>query len=291
MKSVNRRILVVDDNRAIHDDFRKIFSIDEDSTGNAFETSETALFGVAAPAKAAAVFELEFASQGEEALELVRRSLENGRPYAMAFMDMAMPPGWDGIETTTRIRELDPNLQVAICTAYSDYTWQQMLEKLTRPGQFLVLGKPFESTAVRQIAMALTEKWNLARAAERSHEDLDRLVTERTRELEAANARLEAQMNERIELERRLQHAHGVGAPHPTTPPRPAHGKPKERSAAAKTPQNRAPARAFWTGPKLYPKNPKRPARPPRNAPASGRDPAFVLDSTSGPRDGRPERT
>ena len=134
----------------------------------------------------------------------------------LAFPDLTAPLcltcarslKWRGAFSATEYSAI----RVAICTAYSDYTWQQMLEKLTRPGQFLVLGKPFESTAVRQIAMALTEKWNLARAAERSRDELELMVKDRTRELEAANARLEVQMNERIELERRLQHAQKLEA-------------------------------------------------------------------------------
>jgi signal transduction histidine kinase len=206
----NRRILVIDDMASIRADFAKIIGGASDATGLA--ELEQNLFGSTASPRALPRFELGFASQGLEGIAMANDALVRGEPYAMAFVDVRMPPGLDGVETVIRLWELDPRLEIAICTAYSDYTWQQMLEKLTRPGQFLVLGKPFESTAVRQIAMALTEKWNLARAAERSRDELDRLVQERTRELTEANARLEVQMNERIELERRLQHAQKLEA-------------------------------------------------------------------------------
>jgi two-component system, NtrC family, sensor kinase len=208
--SDNRRVLIIDDMASIRADFAKI--IGGTSDGGGLAELEQNLFGSAAPARTLPRFELGFAAQGLEGIALAREAMARNEPYAMAFVDVRMPPGLDGVETVIRLWDLDPRLEIAICTAYSDYTWQQMLEKLTRPGQFLVLGKPFESTAVRQIAMALTEKWNLARAAERSRAELDGLVSERTRELEAANARLQVQMNERVELERRLQHAQKLEA-------------------------------------------------------------------------------
>ncbi len=206
----NRRVLVIDDMASIRADFAKI--IGGTSEGGGLAELEQNLFGSSTPTRALPLFELSFAAQGFEGISMAREALAKGQPYAMAFVDVRMPPGLDGVETVIRLWELDPRLEIAICTAYSDYTWQQMLEKLTRPGQFLVLGKPFESTAVRQVAMALTEKWNLARAAERSRDELDALVKERTRELEAANVQLELHMNERLELERRLQHAQKLEA-------------------------------------------------------------------------------
>src|SRR3954469_24614804 len=102
MSSFNRRILIVDDNPAIHEDFRKIFC--SSSSGNSkLEATEAALFGGPTIQKPEFKFELDFASQGQEAFELVRRSMNQGRRYAAAFMDMRMPPGWDGVETTHKI--------------------------------------------------------------------------------------------------------------------------------------------------------------------------------------------
>ena len=94
----NRRILVIDDNRAIHDDFRKILC-PPDSAGNSLECFETVLFGKATAVPAPIRFDLDFAFQGQEGLERVRQALAAGRPYATAFIDVRMPPGWDGIET------------------------------------------------------------------------------------------------------------------------------------------------------------------------------------------------
>ena len=66
----------------------------------------------------------------------------------MAFIDVRMPPGWDGIETTGRIWEVDPEIQVVICTAFSDYSPDEMLAKLGRSDRLLILKKPFDNVEV-----------------------------------------------------------------------------------------------------------------------------------------------
>ena len=187
--SDNHRILVVDDNRAIHQDFIKIFSAAPENE-LALAASRAALFGGTTAIRQA--FEIDSAYQGQEALDLVMAALAQNRPYAMAFVDSRMPPGWDGIETTARIWKQDPDIQVVICTAYSDYSWGEMLAKLGHSDRLLILKKPFEAIEALQLASALTEKWRLARQSRSMLEDLERRVAERTRELVEAGARLQA---------------------------------------------------------------------------------------------------
>jgi two-component system cell cycle sensor histidine kinase/response regulator CckA len=156
----NHRILVVDDNTSIHADFKKILCPVSNETA-AISEMEEALFDDAKPAIEQTTFTLESAYQGQEALEMVKQALSENRPYAMAFVDVRMPPGWDGIETIARIWEVDPELQVVICTAYSDYSWEDMRAKVGQPDSLLVLKKPFDNIEVQQIAHALTKKWLL----------------------------------------------------------------------------------------------------------------------------------
>jgi PAS domain S-box-containing protein len=181
----------VDDNHAIHDDFRKILC--PGKTGDtAFLAATNNLFAEEGTAKRLPVvkFELDTASQGQEALEMVRKALMAGRPYAMAFMDVRMPPGWDGIETTARIWELDPALQVVICTAFSDYSLHDMLLRLGRSDRFVILKKPFDPIEAQQLANACTEKWFLLQELREAQAHLERRVIERTEELAKTQARL-----------------------------------------------------------------------------------------------------
>jgi PAS domain S-box-containing protein len=155
----NRRILIVDDNTSIHEDFRNILCPDN-SDEEATSFMEKVLFGTAPTPEIG--FEVDSAFQGQEALEMVKRALTENCPYALAFVDVRMPPGWDGIETISRLWEVDPELQVVVCTAYSDYSWEQMRAKVGQPDSLLVLKKPFDNIEVRQLAHALTRKWLLS---------------------------------------------------------------------------------------------------------------------------------
>jgi CheY-like chemotaxis protein len=169
----NVRILVVDDNPSIHDDFKKVLS-SGGGASRALVDIESALFGDA-PAGAdanntgeAPHYEITCARQGEEALALVRAAVQAGKPYAVAFLDVRMPPGWDGVETLGRLWQVDPELQAVICTAFSDYTWGETVARLGQSDRLLVLKKPFDAIEVCQMASALVEKWNLTQS-EREH--------------------------------------------------------------------------------------------------------------------------
>ncbi|MCG6573500.1 GGDEF and EAL domain-containing protein [Pseudomonas sp. AF32] len=176
----NRRILVVDDTPAIHQDFRKILS---PGAGNddSLDDTESLLFGT--PQVNRLQFQIDSAYQGEEALELVKRAQAEGQPYAMVFADMRMPPGWDGLQTIERLWEVDPRLQIALCTAFSDYTWETMSERIEFDDQLLILKKPFDTLEIRQMASAMTWKWQLAQDAARKMRSLERTIEERVQEL------------------------------------------------------------------------------------------------------------
>jgi signal transduction histidine kinase len=185
----NRHILIIDDDVNIHDDYCRALTFR--SEVDPLAELEAALFGAAsAPASTAAPhitqFELSHAHQGEEGLALLRRESALGRPFAMAFVDMRMPPGWDGLKTIGHLWQEDPRLQIVLCTAYSDYSWEQILAA-TNPGdRLLILKKPFDVVEVRQLALSLTTKWNLARAADRSQKELEAAIEQRTAELRQA---------------------------------------------------------------------------------------------------------
>ncbi|PMY65555.1 MULTISPECIES: EAL domain-containing protein [Pseudomonas] len=181
----NRRILIVDDTASIHEDFRKILAC-TDAPGDSLSDAEAALFGTPVSASLEHFF-LDSAFQGREALDKVQAALDHDAPYAMAFIDMRMPPGWDGLETIERLWQVDPKLQIALCTAYSDYSWEDIAERLQLGDRLLILKKPFDAIEIRQMASALTVKWQMTEDAELKMDQLEQAVEERTRELADAN--------------------------------------------------------------------------------------------------------
>lgn len=171
-----RRILIVDDNPAIHDDFRKILLRATLEAPQKLDLEISLCGGDSAVVPGRPDYIIDSAFQGTEALEKVRAAIAEGRPYEMAFMDVRMPPGIDGIETTARLWQIDAAVQIVICTAFSDYTWEQTTARLGYSSNFLVLKKPFDVVEVQQLASAITEKWNLARRLRTRMERLEALL-------------------------------------------------------------------------------------------------------------------
>lgn len=199
----NRRILIVDDNEAIHADIRSILELPKENAE--LDMLTAALFDEAVPTPSAAIeYEIESAFQGQEGFEKVLKAQDEGNPYALAIVDVRMPPGWDGIQTIQEIKKIDPLLQVAICTAYSDYSWQTILDKFGINDWLLILKKPFDVVEVKQMACSLTEKWNLSKWASMRTEALEQTVEEHARQLEIANAKLQEQVQSLAETNSQL---------------------------------------------------------------------------------------
>jgi two-component system NtrC family sensor kinase len=192
------RVLIVDDTPAVHQDFRLLLCGSEEHAE--LDELEAATFGSSLP-RPGHSFEVDSAFQGEEGIRSVRSALADGRPYAVAFVDIRMPPGIDGVETTARLWREDPELQVVLCSAYTDYSWEAVVHRLGISQRLLILHKPFKSLEVRQMAHALVEKWELLRR--------DRA---RLKELEQSNARLRRETEERMRLEGQLVQAQRLEA-------------------------------------------------------------------------------
>jgi CheY-like chemotaxis protein len=175
----NHRILVIDDNRAIHEDIRKILKTSS-SLRDDLDHDEAALFGDTTVKFRLPIFEIDSAYQGREGVDLIEKSLLEDRPYALAFVDVRMPPGLDGIETIRRIWEKYPDLQIVICTAFSDYSWEEMLRTLGYSDRMVILKKPFDNIEVLLLTIAMTEKWRLYQESKLRLEDLKSTLEERT---------------------------------------------------------------------------------------------------------------
>ncbi|HEX8435763.1 ATP-binding protein [Archangium sp.] len=193
------RVLVIDDTPSLHQDFHRILSAGEGDAS--LSELRASLFGTPPPRPKGYCFEVDSAFQGEEGLQRVGAARKEGRPYALAFVDVRMPPGMDGVETTERLWREDPDLQVVLCSAYTDYSWEEVVQRLGISQRLLILHKPFDSIEVRQIAHALAEKWELLRRDRR-----------RLEELEQANVRLRQETEERMRLELQLAQAQKLEA-------------------------------------------------------------------------------
>jgi predicted signal transduction protein with EAL and GGDEF domain len=198
----NRRVLIVDDNRAIHDDFRKVLGAAA-GTRDELAALDAELFGTAAATQDEG-FELDSAYQGEEAIEKVRRARAEGRGYALLFVDVRMPPGLDGIQTTARLLREDEDVGIVICSAYSDHSWEEMTAAFGRTDRVLILKKPFDTVEVRQLAHALQRRWELSRLAALKVQDMTAVIDAQTRELRAANEALKNEAALREDALRRL---------------------------------------------------------------------------------------
>jgi signal transduction histidine kinase len=204
------RVLIVDDNAAIHEDIRKILCPPEPDP--AFREAKALLFGAAAGPTRSVRFELDSAFQGADGLELAQRAAAAGDAYALAFVDVRMPPGMDGVETVAKLWEVCPDLQAVLCTAYSDYTWPEIFTRLRHTDSLVILKKPFDTIEVLQLAHALAEKWRLGREMERHLAELDGLVRQRTAELLAVNEQLVGEIAEQRRLEAGLLQAQKMEA-------------------------------------------------------------------------------
>ena len=187
-KGVAGRVLVIDDNPGIHEDFAKILLREEPAPLNRLDALEAEFLGtdtVRSP-KVSPRYTMVSAFQGREGYELAKQAVEANAPYDVAFVDMRMPPGWDGLKTVLHLWKVDPTLQIVICTAYSDYSWQEISQQIGSTDNLLILKKPFDIAEVSQLASTLTEKRRLARAATAQRDELKSIVEQRTRELSAA---------------------------------------------------------------------------------------------------------
>ncbi len=190
-----RRIIVIDDTESIHSDFKKVLSpAGSSETELALEELDRLMFDDVessdTPSTAQFNFDIGHAYQGEEGLQKILSAKEAGEPYSVAFIDMRMPPGWDGLKTVEEISRSDPSIQLVICSAYSDYSWREIIARVGHTDRLLILKKPFDQAEVYQLAVALSEKWQTEKRTRDLLAELEQKVEERTQQIREANLNL-----------------------------------------------------------------------------------------------------
>ncbi len=157
------RILIVDDDPAVHDSYRMSFAPSADAAALADLAAQ--LFDDVSPEPAQPLrLALDHVHQGDEAVAAVERSMRDDRRFAVAFIDVRMPPGIDGRETARRIRAIDPDVQIVIVTGYSDFSPAQIAHVAGPPDRLFYIAKPFTTEEVVQTATALSHRWHADRA-------------------------------------------------------------------------------------------------------------------------------
>lgn len=199
MTEKSKRILLVDDNIAIHEDFKQILKVENIQKDVEQIALENDLFHdkKGEPAEVSKIrYDIDDAYQGEEAIEMVDTAAANGVPYALIFMDVRMPPGIDGLQTIQRIWEKHPNIEMVICTAHSDYSWEDIMSMFGTTDHLLFIKKPFNSVSIKQIALTMTTKWELDCQNKEHIATLESRIAERTKELEKLVKEKEEYINE-----------------------------------------------------------------------------------------------
>lgn len=179
------RIITIDDNESIHQDYRKVLCTLPDN--KPLDDATEFLFGGSDQGEATKSNDFQYvvdsAYQGIQGIDLVKQSLDQNCPYACAFIDVRMPPGIDGVETARRIWEIDPDLPIVLCTAYSDHSWAEISSSLNHTDKLLILKKPFDPLELQQIAAAQTARWKLTKIVAQNTQLLKTRVEQRTREI------------------------------------------------------------------------------------------------------------
>jgi len=183
----NKRILIVDDNESIHDDFKKILLNNSAVEDDEYLDLEKELFDIDLPLPPSTNFnyQIDSAYQGQEAFFLVEKADAEGNPYWLIFVDVRMPPGLDGIDTISKIWQKYPLIEMVICSAYSDYSWEKIIEKLGINDKILFLKKPFDAVEVQQMVLSLTKKFYLSQKINSYVGSLEKDIAERTKQVKS----------------------------------------------------------------------------------------------------------
>ncbi len=153
------RILAIDDDPLIHRTYAAILKSELEEELNQLSQLSGSVDAASAGGKALK-YELDHAYSGEEGLQKVIEANQAKAPYAIVYMDMRMPPGWDGLETAEKIREVDPAVRIILITAYMDYELDEIRQRIGF--DFIFMSKPIDANELSQSTALMGVQWDRA---------------------------------------------------------------------------------------------------------------------------------
>ncbi len=157
---MNYKILIIDDDRSIHEDFLKVLNPLQNSQENVINDLSERIFSNSTQRSVFPHYEIHSVFGGKQAIEIVKKSVLENSPFALMFVDVKMGDDMDGIATIQALRKIDSNIETVICSAYAAYTLEEIVSKIPRPDKLLFFKKPFTPVEIKQLAHCLCLKWS-----------------------------------------------------------------------------------------------------------------------------------
>jgi two-component system cell cycle sensor histidine kinase/response regulator CckA len=150
-------------------------------------------------------FDLTPCHQSKTAVEAVQMAIDDEKPFAVAFLDIRMDSGPDGVWAAEQIRKLDPNIEIVMVTAHDDVGPEEIISRVPPAGKLLYIRKPFSPEEIKQFAVSLSAKWQQEIQLLKIHAHLEGHIEEKATDLTKANEQMAREIEERRRAEEELR--------------------------------------------------------------------------------------
>ncbi|MDH3373458.1 MAG: response regulator [Gammaproteobacteria bacterium] len=145
------RVLIADDDENILEAYLEAFSEPESTREmQVLDALEAELFDPDAEIEKEPHFDVVACSQGNDAISLAKQAADGGEPFDVVILDVRMPPGIDGVEAGSKIRELDPDVPIVFVTGFSDVPLEELRRRVPPPMKLHYFNKPLSFTQLAQ---------------------------------------------------------------------------------------------------------------------------------------------
>jgi CheY-like chemotaxis protein len=93
-------------------------------------------------------FAVETVTEGEQAIERYRQSVQSGKPFEVLILDLTIPGGIGGKEVVKSMLEIDPRASIIVSSGYAE---DPVLGNHAEYGFKGVLGKPYDMKMLEEV--------------------------------------------------------------------------------------------------------------------------------------------